>query len=66
MKKYRRTKITVKTREIVSLSKNAAGEIEISVCPVCQAALSAPLLDAGRRLAELPTAPATDDREKRN
>lgn len=60
MKKYRRTTITVKTREIVSLSKTAAGEIKISVCPVCHAAICAPLPDAGQRLAELPPAPAAD------
>jgi hypothetical protein len=36
MKKYRLTKITVKTREIISVSKTtAANETEIEICPVC-------------------------------
>lgn len=61
MKKYRLTKITVKTREIVSRSKNAASEIEISVCPVCHAPVSAPLPDAEKRLAELPPATARNE-----
>lgn len=39
MKKYRRTKITVKTREIISVSKTATNEIETAVCPVCHTPL---------------------------
>lgn len=35
MKRYRLTKITVKTRKIVSAAKTAPGETEIPVCPVC-------------------------------
>jgi hypothetical protein len=65
MKKYRLTKITVKTREIISMSKTAAGENENSVCPVCHAPLSAFLPAAehsndaaciDERTDELPTA----------
>ena len=37
MKKYRLTKITVKTTEIISISKGA----QDSVCPLCQQPLSA-------------------------
>jgi hypothetical protein len=48
MKKYRLTKITVKTREIISVSKTAAEEIENSVCPVCHAPLPIPLPNAER------------------
>lgn len=46
MKKYRLTKITVKTREIISAQKTAPEEIENSVCPVCHAPLPVSLPDA--------------------
>ena len=39
MKKYRLTKITVKTREIISVPATAANENETAVCPVCHAPL---------------------------
>lgn len=40
MKKHRLTKITIKTRETVSLSKNAANETPFAVCPVCHTPIS--------------------------
>jgi hypothetical protein len=40
MKKYRQTRITVKTREIISFSRNAVSEtadnLNNFVCPLCQ------------------------------
>lgn len=36
MKKYRLTRIKVKTREIVRLSKDTADEDQIAVCPLCR------------------------------
>jgi hypothetical protein len=39
MKKYKLTKITIKTREIISVPATAAGEHETAVCPVCHAPL---------------------------
>lgn len=72
MKKYRLTKITVKTREIISLSKNAANESEISICPVCHSPFSAMLPAAEssaapaaqKRPAELPSAENVETRDK--
>jgi len=39
MKRYRLTKIKVKTREIVRLSNDAAHDHETAFCPVCHAPL---------------------------
>lgn len=39
MKKYRITKITVKTREIFSTAKSSTGENSFAVCPVCNTTL---------------------------
>jgi hypothetical protein len=47
MKKYRLTKITVKTREIISVAKTAATGNEDTVCPVCRAPLPVFLPAAG-------------------
>jgi hypothetical protein len=63
MRKYRLTRITVKTREIVSLSKKAADENENSVCPVCHAPLSASLPAAEKRLVELSPAKASGEQD---
>ena len=41
MKKYRLTKITIKTREIISVPAAAANENEIAVCRVCHTPLPA-------------------------
>lgn len=47
MKKYRQTRITVKTREIISVSRNAANEtasdVQNHVCPLCRSPLVLPL-----------------------
>lgn len=40
MKKYRLTKITIKTREVISLSKNSTGETKSSVCPTYHTTIS--------------------------
>jgi hypothetical protein len=40
MKKYRLTKITVKTREIVSLATAPATVTPENICPVCHSPLS--------------------------
>ena len=53
MKKYRLTKITVKTKEIVALSKNAAGETQLLVCPFCHHALPTALVAAENPAAEI-------------
>ena len=45
MKKHRLTKITIKTREIISLPKNAADEVQNSICPICHAPLTPYLPD---------------------
>jgi hypothetical protein len=39
MKRYRLTKITIKTREIISAPATAANKHETAVCPVCHAPL---------------------------
>lgn len=41
MKKYRLTKITVKTREVISVPATAVNESETAVCPFCRAPLPA-------------------------
>lgn len=40
MKKYRLTKITVKTREIISAQKNTTNEIQTPVCPICHSPIA--------------------------
>lgn len=62
MKKYRLTKITVKTKEIVVMRKNAADENQTAVCPACQAPLAEALPAVENRTAEL--IPAADDRDE--
>ena len=52
MKKYRLTKITVKTREIVSMSKNMESETQSSVCPICHSPLALSLSAAENSNAE--------------
>lgn len=41
VKKYRLTKITVKTRESVWLAKQAANESDASACPLCHSPMPA-------------------------
>lgn len=52
MKKYRLTKITVKTREIVSVSENATDETAAPICPVCHSSLYTSLTAAEDAAAE--------------
>jgi len=63
MKKYRLTKITVKTREIVSVSKASAHEAAEAVCPFCHAPLATglPVAEPPAKLAP----PAADDQERK-
>jgi len=63
MKKYRLTKITVKTREIVLLPKNAADRNENPVCPLCHAPLNASLPAAEKRPVELSPAKASGEQD---
>lgn len=55
MKKYRLTKITVKTKETISLSNEAVGETQMPVCPFCHHALPTPLAAAENSAAEINT-----------
>jgi hypothetical protein len=66
MKKYRQIKITVKTREIISVGKNPESETQTPVCPVCHAPLTKALLPLEEKRAELAAAPVdfSADREK--
>jgi len=73
MKKYRLTKITVKTREIISMPGNAVHEAESSICPVCHAPLSVSLpaskssaaaTSNEKPSAELPSARVSGNQEK--
>jgi len=56
MKKHRLTKITIKTREIISLSKLATNETETSHCPICYAPINKILSEtrAEKQTNELP------------
>jgi hypothetical protein len=74
MKKYQLTKITVKTREVVFLSRDTNDETQNAVCPVCHAPLSAkiPLAEKSAGAAnirqppgELPPATGSDDQDKK-
>jgi hypothetical protein len=74
MKKYRLTKITVKTREIISFSKDTTDEMQNAVCPVCQAPLpfslpvtenSAGAANARKRPNEILPAKVSGDQEKK-
>jgi hypothetical protein len=71
MRKYRLTKITVKTREIISMSK----ETSDSTCPVCHQPLSAlrPAAESSavlpkteKRTAELPPADLAEIDKQKN
>jgi len=66
MKKYRLTKITVRTREMVAMSKNAEIETQISVCPICHSPVSQSLPIVGtnfeKQLTELPPAEVSNKR----
>jgi hypothetical protein len=62
MKKYRLTRIKVKTREIISISKAPPAEPPPAVCPVCRTILTIPQ-PAAETAAEI--APAQDS-ENRN
>lgn len=72
MKKYRLTKITVKTREIISVpaaaAAAAANEAETAVCPVCRAPLPASLAAAAQssKNADCLDAPADELARARN
>lgn len=75
MKKYRLTKITVKTREIVSMSKDSADDIHIPICPICHSPLNSSLpaaensaveTNVEKRLATLSPAEVSDEREIKN
>ena len=65
MKKYRLTKITVKTREVISMSRAAKGEIQTSVCPVCHSPLAAILPFAEKQPAELASAEFSADQDQK-
>lgn len=62
MKKHRLVKITVRTREIISLRKDAADEIKNSVCPICHAPLATEKVVAN---AELMPAEFSDNQIKK-
>lgn len=74
MKRYRPTKITVKTRETVSLVKKGDENNIKTVCPICCSPLSSsfPVPESSavasqsvKRTAELPTAENFDNQFKK-
>jgi hypothetical protein len=53
MKKYRLTKVRIKTREIISVAGYAETENQAPVCPVCHSPLAAALSPIERNGAQI-------------
>ena len=65
MKKYRLTKIKIRTREIIASSKNpnSCDENQTPVCPVCHSPLAVALPSAEKTVKELLPAEKDADEE---
>jgi hypothetical protein len=48
MKKYRLTRIRIKTREIVRQSKPPADEAAAAICPLCRSPLALPVAESAK------------------